>query len=114
MIFFFFSKEKKKKAAGFSRVGRLKTNKHFFMPIRKTTHFVLLLKIINLFFGKIINASYSKKYKKLKNGIEILVEHAVFKLWIKTVKMLFGSITQEPIGLSKFWCYFLNSLDNLL
>ena len=23
----------------------------------------------------------------------------VFKLWIKTVKMLFGPITQEPLGL---------------
>ena len=27
--------------------------------------------------------------KELKNGIEILVGHAVFKLQIKTVKMLF-------------------------
>ena len=28
-----------------------------------------------------------------KNGIEILVGQAVFKLWIKTVKMMSGSIT---------------------
>ena len=34
--------------------------------------------------------------KKLKNGIEILVGQAVFKLWIKTI---FRSITQEPLGL---------------
>ena len=46
---------------------------------------------------KITYASYSKLFKELKNGIEILVGQAVFK--IKTVKMLFGSITQEPLGL---------------
>ena len=46
-----------------------------------------------------IHASYSKLPKKLKNAIEILVGQAVFKLWIKTVKMLFGSITQKPLGL---------------
>ena len=40
-----------------------------------------------------------KKKKKKKNGIEIWVGQAIFKLWIKTVKMLFGSITQEPLGL---------------
>ena len=45
-------------------------------------------------------------FKELKNGIEISVGQAVFKLWIKTVKMLFGLITQEPLGLPKFWCYF--------
>ena len=39
---------------------------------------------------------------ELKNGIEILVGQAVFKLWIKTVKVMFGSITQDPLGLSKF------------
>ena len=40
------------------------------------------------------------------NGIEILVGQAVFKLWIKTVKMLFGSITQEPLGLHNFHTTF--------
>ena len=45
-------------------------------------------------------ASYKKLFKELKNGIEILVGQAVFKLKIKTVKMFrFGSITQEPLGL---------------
>ena len=39
---------------------------------------------------------------ELKHGIEILVRQAIVKLWIKTVKMLFGSITQEPFGLPKF------------
>ena len=47
-------------------------------------------------------AYYSKLLKELKNGIEILVGQAAFKLWIKTVKILFGSITQEPLGLRKF------------
>ena len=51
---------------------------------------------------KKIYASYSKLSKELKNSIEILVGQAVFKLWIKTVKMLFGSITREPLGLLKF------------
>ena len=53
-----------------------------------------------------IYVSYSKLPKKLKNGIEILVGQAVFKLWIKTVKMLFGSITQEPLGLPNFHAIF--------
>ena len=35
----------------------------------------------------------------VKNGTGILVDQVVFKLKIKTVKMLFGSITQEPLGL---------------
>ena len=47
-------------------------------------------------------ASYSKLSKELKNGTEILVDQAVLKLWIKTVKILFWSITKEPIGLIKF------------
>ena len=33
-------------------------------------------------------ASYKKLFKELKNGIEILVGQAVFKLKIKIVKML--------------------------
>ena len=53
-------------------------------------------------FRKIIYAPYSKLSKELKNGIEILVGQAVFNLRIKTVNMLFGSITEEPIGLPKF------------
>ena len=40
--------------------------------------------------------------KELKYDNEILVGYAVFMLWIKTVKMLFGPITQEPLGLPKF------------
>ena len=47
-------------------------------------------------------------------GIEILVGKVVFKFWIKTVKMLFWSITQEPLGLLKFIMLFLTSLANLL
>ena len=53
-----------------------------------------------------IYASKSKLSKELKNGIETLVDKTVFKLWIKTVKILLGSITQELLGLLKFQCYF--------
>ena len=53
-----------------------------------------------------IYGSYSKLAKKLKKGIEILVGQVVFKLWIKTVRMLFGSITQEPLGLPNFYAIF--------
>ena len=51
-------------------------------------------------------APYSKLFKELKNDIEILVDQAVFKIWIKTVKMLFGSVTQELLGLPEVWWYF--------
>ena len=40
--------------------------------------------------------------KELKNSIQILVDQVVFKLWIKTVKILFWSVTQELLGLLKF------------
>ena len=64
---------------------------------------MLYLKVINIFLKKKkIFASYSKLSKELKNGTGILVGQAVCKLWIKTVKMLFGSITQEPLGLLTF------------
>ena len=49
--------------------------------------FVLYLKIINNFW-KIGYASYKKVFKELENGIEILVGQAVFKLYVKTIKML--------------------------
>ena len=75
-------------------------------PDQKLACFVLYLKIVNIFLKKTIYACYSKFSKKLKNGIEILVGQAVLKLWIKTLKMLFGSITQEPFGLPKFLCRF--------
>ena len=37
-----------------------------------------------------MHASYNKLPKELKNGTEILVGQEVFKLWMKTVKMMFG------------------------
>ena len=37
-----------------------------------------------------------------ENGIEIWVHPTVFKLWIKIVEILFGSITEEPLGLLRF------------
>ena len=49
-----------------------------------------------------MHASESKLSYELKNGIGILVGLAVFKLWIKTVKIMFWSITQEALGLFKF------------
>ena len=49
-----------------------------------------------------MHASQSKLSKELKNDIKILVGLAVFKLWIKTVKKKFGSITQKPLSLLKF------------
>ena len=49
-----------------------------------------------------IYESYSKLSKELKNGIEILVGQVILKLWIKTVKVLIGSITQEQLGLPRF------------
>ena len=56
-----------------------------------------LCSIINTFWN-IIYASCSELSKKLGQ--------AGSKIWIKTVKVLFGSITQEPLGLPKSWCYF--------
>ena len=49
-----------------------------------------------------MHASESKLSKELKNGIEILVGQAVFKLWVKTGKIMFWSITQEQLGLLEF------------
>ena len=46
-------------------------------------------------------ASWGKLSKEFKNGIEILVGQAIFKLWIKTVKITFWLTTQEPFGLPK-------------
>ena len=41
--------------------------------------------------------------KELKNGIKILVGPAFFKLWIKIIKILFWSITQETLGSLSFF-----------
>ena len=49
--------------------------------------FVVYLKIINTFFEKMIHEN--KLFKELKNAMEILVGQEIFKLWIKTVKILF-------------------------
>ena len=71
-------------------------------PNPKLVCFVLYLKIISIFLIKIIYASYSKLSKEQNDGIEMLVGPAVFKLWIKKVKILFWSITQEPFGQLNF------------
>ena len=84
---------------------RLSMLREYCTPNQKSACFVPYLKIIIL--KKIIYVSYSKSPKELKNGIEILVgQKTFFKLWIKTVKILFGPIIQEPLGLLKFQCYF--------
>ena len=51
-----------------------------------------------------------------KNGIQILVGRAILKLWIKTVKIMFWSVTQELLGLllTILTLPFLRSLDNWL
>ena len=64
---------------------------------------IIIIFIIIIIIIIITYASYSKLFKELKYGIEILVGKAVFKLWIKTVKMLFGSVTQLLGLLMLFW-----------
>ena len=54
----------------------------------KLACFVCCLKIINI-LRKLIYASLSKMSEELKDGIEILVGQAVFKLWIKQSKYCF-------------------------
>ena len=71
-------------------------------PKPKISMFYVYLKIIiNTFFEKYIYLTVNCP-RNSKNGIEIFVGPSVFKLWIKTVKMLFGSITLKPLGLPKF------------
>ena len=52
--------------------------------------------------------------KELKNCIGILSGQVVFKLQVKTVKMLFKSITEEPLDLRYLNLLFLPFLVNLL
>ena len=47
-----------------------------------------------------------KLFKELKNDLEILANGAIFKLWIKTVKIMFWSITQERLALLQIKCHF--------
>ena len=54
----------------------------------KISMFCALSKNNQQLFEKINYASYKKLFMELKNAIEILVGQAVFKLQIKTVKML--------------------------
>ena len=65
-----------------------------------------LSQIYRQLFEKMVYASYSKLSKEFRNGIAISVGQTGLKLWIKTVKLLFGSISQEPPGLPKIWCHF--------
>ena len=71
----------------------------------KLANFVCNLKIINTFLRNDI-CFLKQIVQGTKNGIEIMIGQMIFKLWIKTVKILFWSITQEPLGLLEFQCYF--------
>ena len=67
-------------------------------PNQKLASFVLYLKIINIFLKNNI-CILKQMSKELKIGIKIFVGKAVFKLWIKTVKILFlinNSRTASP------------------
>ena len=69
-------------------------------PNLKLACFVYYLKIVNTLFFH--NACIFKKIvKEFKNGIKILVGQAV-ELKIKTVKIIFSSITQKLLVLLKF------------
>ena len=59
-------------------------------------------------------ASYKKMFKELRNGIQILVGQAVFKLQIKTVKMDFWINTANTTWSTLILMLFLSSLDNKL
>ena len=52
--------------------------------------------------------------EKLKNAIKNLVGLAVLELLFKICKLLFWSVSPEPLALLKIICHFLISQDNLL
>ena len=56
----------------------------------------------------------SKELKNAKNGIEILVGQVVFKMWIKTVKIMLNINNSRTAWLSLILMLFLSPLDNLL
>ena len=45
---------------------------------------------------------WCRHWRNSKMTLKYIWGHAVFKLWIKTVKITFRSITQEPLDLFKF------------
>ena len=71
----------------------------YYTPDLKLAVFVCYLIIIDSFLKN--NVCISKLYKEFKNGIESLVGQAFWGIWIKTVKILFWSLTQELLGLLK-------------
>ena len=71
-------------------------------PNQKISMFYALSQNYLHLLEEITYASYSNLSKELKNDIKILVGQAVLRLWIETVKMMIGSITQEPLRLPKF------------
>ena len=77
-----------------------------YTPNQKLACFVLYLKIINPILKNTciqIHANFSRNSKMaLDFFFFFVIGQAVFKLRIKTVKILFWSITQEPLGLLWF------------
>ena len=80
---------------------------------RPLTHIISCFNDL-FFLYKMIHASLKQLSKKPKKDVEILADQAVFKLWVKKAKISFSLIVQELLGLPKFYCYFLSSLDDLL
>ena len=62
------------------------------------------LKTIDTFLKD--NICILKMSKELKNGIEILVVQAVYKLRVKTVKILFWSIMKNRLAYLNFDAIF--------
>ena len=61
-----------------------------------------------------MHASLSKLSKELKNGTEILVGQAVFKLWIKTVRIMVMTNNSRIAWPTEILMPCLSSLGNFL
>ena len=64
-------------------------------PLTRNKHVLCAISNYQHLFEKIIYVLS----KELEIGIEILADQVVFKLRINTVRILFWSITHEPLGL---------------
>ena len=61
------------------------------------------------------NASYKLQLsKELKNCTGNLLGAAVLRLWIKNGQMLHGSITPEPLGMSRYWCIYYKMYQHVI
>ena len=80
----------------------------------KISMFCALSQNISTTFWKINYASYKEVFKELKNGNEILVGQAVFKLQIKLSKCWFWINNSRTAWPTLIVMLFLSSLENLL